>query len=340
MINETLKFNEFGKNIFFTGANSGIGLCAAIKLLKSKNYLYIPVKSKERKDLFIKKLRNYFDESYLNIYLTIFEDIDLANLEKITKLRNYFKKNNVIFDVIILNAGMQYTGALYPKVSKQGIELTFAVNHLSHFYLIKILSTLIKDSSESRIIITSSDVHNPKSSGGNIGKKAGLNNLNNFKDEIMGEFKNFNADRSYKNSKLCNILFAKELSNRLNIRKRKISVITWAPGLVFPENDLGFFRYSSKFNKFGYYLFSTIANILGISEKVNNAGDHLYQITMNKNFNNIQYLHLSNQLISFRKHKLAITKVSKEASNTELAFKLWELSEDLCNSFGTNLIDL
>ena len=56
--------------------------------------------------------------------------------------------------------------------------------------------------------------------------------------------------------------------------------------------------------------------------------------------NDIQYLHLSNQLISYRKHKLTITEVSKEASNQELSFKLWEISEELCNSFGTNLIDL
>ena len=245
------------------------------------------------------------------------------------------------FDIVILNAGMQYTGALYPKVSKQGVELTFAVNHLAHFYIINILSSFIKDSAESRIIITSSDVHDPKSSGGNIGKKAGLKKLKNFKEEIMGNFKNFNADKLYKNSKLCNILFAKELINQLKIRKRNISVITWAPGLVFPEEDLGFFRYSSKFNKFGYILFSNIANnILGISESVQDAGNLLFQIAMNKDFNNIRYLHLSNKLISFKKHKLSVSNVSEEASDPELASKLWKFSENLCNSFGITLFNL
>ena len=102
---------------------------------------------------------------------------------------------------------------------------------------------------ESRIIITSSDVHNPKSSGGNIGQKAGLNELINFKDEIQVPFKNFSADKSYKNSKLCNILFAKELSKRLSFKKKNISVLSWAPGLVIPDKELGFFRYSQTFNK-------------------------------------------------------------------------------------------
>ena len=157
----------------------------------------------------------------------------------------------------------------------------------------------------------------------------------------MGNFKDFNADKSYKNSKLCNILFAKELSNRLRIKKRKISVITWAPGLVFPDQGLGFFRYSSKFNKSGYIIFSTIASkLLGISESVQDAGSLLYEIAMVKIYNNIDYQHLSNQLISYRKHKLKATDISVEASDPELANKLWEFSVDLCNSFGITPINL
>ena len=334
-------FNNSGKNIFITGANSGIGFYSLINLLKNKNFLCVPIRSKTRKDLFLKNLKKIFDEIYLQKYLTIIENIDLDDLENIDKLGDYLRNKNVLFDIFILNAGLQYTGGLYPKVSKQGIELTFAVNHLSHFYLINILYSLIKDGSESRIIITSSDVHNPKSSGGNIGKKAGLNNLNDFKEKIMGDFKNFNADKSYKDSKLCNILFARELSNRIKLKNKKISILTWAPGLVFPIDDLGFFRYSSKFNKFGYLVFSKIANnILGISESVQNAGYLLSEIAMESKYNNLENMHLSNQLISFRKHKLVFENVSEEASKPELALKLWELSKELCESFGQTSLDL
>ncbi|MDC3168021.1 light-dependent protochlorophyllide oxido-reductase, partial [Prochlorococcus sp. AH-716-D22] len=228
-----------------------------------------------------------------------------------------------------------YTGAFYPKVSKQGIELTFAVNHLAHFYLVNTLITLINNKKESRIIITSSDVHDPKSSGGNVGEKAGLNNLVNFKEEITGKYINFNSDKSYKNSKLCNILFAKELSKRLQTKSSKISVISWAPGLVIPNEDLGFFRYSKKFNIFGYIIFSSIAkNILGISENVENAGKLLSDIVFNNDFNNINYLHLSNKLVFYKKHKLLKSEVSEEARRKVLALKLWNFSEELCRSFG------
>ena len=323
------------KNILITGGNSGIGFHAIINLLKKKNNLYILIKSEVRKKEFLTKIQKYFDSNYLDKYLNIFENCDLSNLKSIEKLQEFFNSQKILLDVIILNAGLQYTGSYYPKVSKQGIELTFAVNHIAHFYLVNVLKEFIREKEESRIIITSSDVHDPKKAGGNVGKKAGLNNLINFKEEVSGEFINFNADRSYKNSKLCNILFAKELSKRLKKSSSKISVITWAPGLVIPNDDLGFFRYSKIYNLFGYIVFSKIAkNILGISESVENAGEKLSKIVTDSNFNSVGYVHLSNKLISFKKHKLLESTVSNEANDSDLALKLWILSEEICRSFG------
>ena len=323
------------KNILITGGNSGIGFFAIINLLKTKNNLYIVIKNDFRKNQFRKTIEKYFDKNYLSKFLNIIENCDLSDLENIEKIKDYLNSKKIFLDVIVLNAGLQYTGSFYPKVSKQGIELTFAVNHLAHFYLVNVLKDFIRDNKESRIIITSSDVHDPKSSGGNIGKKAGLNNLIDFRRKVTGKFLNFNADESYKNSKLCNILFAKELEKKLKISSSKISVITWAPGLVIPSDDSGFFRYSKRFNLSGYFIFSIVAkNILGISESVENAGKILSEIVFDSNFDNIGYVHLSNKLISFKKHKLVESKVSDEANNSELASKLWILSEEICRSFG------
>ncbi len=323
------------KNILITGGNSGIGFFAIINLLKTKNNLYVVIKSELSKNQFLKIIEKYFEKNYIRKYLNIIENCDLSDLENIKKIKDYFKSKKIFLDVIVLNAGLQYTGSFYPKVSKQGVELTFAVNHLAHFYLVNILKDFVRDNEESRIIITSSDVHDPKSSGGNIGKKAGLNNLIDFRMKVTGKFLNFNADESYKNSKLCNILFAKELVKKLKISSSKISVITWTPGLVIPNDDLGFFRYSKRFNLSGYFIFSNVAkNILGISESVENAGKILSEIVFDSNFNNIGYVHLSNKLISFKKHKLVESKVSDEANNSELASKLWILSEEICRSFG------
>ena len=341
MIKDSLIFNEYGKNILITGASSGIGFYSLINLLKKENYLFIPIRSHSRAEELKFKLSYYFDQGHLNKFLNIICDTDFSDLNNIKKIREFIIQKKEKLDVLILNAGIQYTGGLYPKVSKQGIELTFAINHLAHFYLTNILISLINLSVESRIIITSSDVHDPKSSGGNIGQKAGLNNLINFRNEVLTPFNNFSADKSYKNSKLCNILFAKELSKRLSLKKQKISVLTWAPGLVIPENELGFFRYSQPYNKFGYFIFSNSAkNIFGISEGTNNAGNILGDLALDKNYNDSVYTHLSNKLISFKKHKLIECKTSFESNDAELSQKLWKISEELCASFSLRLFDL
>ena len=57
-------------------------------------------------------------------------------------------------------------------------------------------------------------------------------------------------------------------------------------------------------------------------------------IIFNTDFNDIEYLHLSNKLVFYKKHKLLKSKVSEEASKKELALKLWSFSEELCRSFG------
>jgi len=60
----------------------------------------------------------------------------------------------------------------------------------------------------------------------------------------------------------------------------------------------------------------------------------LSEIVFDSNLNNIGYGHLSNKLISFKKHKLVESNVSDEANSAELATKLWILSEEICRSFG------
>ena len=60
MTNNSSIFNKFGKTIFITGANSGIGFYSTIKFLETENYLYVPIRSKRRKDSFINKLRKFY----------------------------------------------------------------------------------------------------------------------------------------------------------------------------------------------------------------------------------------------------------------------------------------
>tara|TARA_Y100001968_G_scaffold7008_1_gene6076 strand:- start:165 stop:1013 length:849 start_codon:yes stop_codon:yes gene_type:complete len=268
-----------------------------------------------------------------NIYTPL---MDLSDLNSIDDFCSKVKKQGCKIDVLILNAGIQYTGSKKPWRSTQGFELTFAVNHLSHFYLTQNLLPLINKSNDSKIIITSSEVHNPMSPGGRVGAKASLGNL--FGLESGGGFEmidgnQFNADKAYKDSKLCNILFAKELSNRLKKKSLPISVLAWAPGLVISRDSKGFFRYSRKYNQLGQILFSSIArDLLRITTSNEKAGLLLSELVCSSKYNRADFNFYSNKLVSLGEFVFEKTNISEEAQIEGLPNRLWELSKSLIDN--------
>ena len=84
--------NGNGKNILITGASSGIGFYALVKLLKKENYLFIPIRSSSRVQDLKSKLRNYFNDEYLNKFLNFICDTDFSDLNNIYKIRDFIIK--------------------------------------------------------------------------------------------------------------------------------------------------------------------------------------------------------------------------------------------------------
>ena len=320
-------------SIFITGGSSGIGYQAVLKLISLGHNIILPCKSLSRANEVLTNIFNQFTFELTekgNIYTPI---MDLSDLNSIDSLCLELKKKRLNIDILILNAGLQYTGSKAPMRSKQGYELTFAVNHLSHFYLTTNLLPFIKKSNDSKIIITSSEVHNPNSSGGRVGAKASLGNLlglSSGKGFDMIDGNKFNADKAYKDSKLCNILFAKELSKRLKRARLPISVIAWAPGLVISRNSQGFFRYSRKYNQLGQILFASLArDLLRITTSNEKAGMLLTDLVCSLKYNKSKFYYYSNKIISPGKFIFEKTNISEEAQRDGLSDNLWELSKSL-----------
>ena len=305
-------------NIFITGASSGIGFQATLKLISFGHNVILPCKNILRAN---ETLTNIFNQLPFNLSKkgNIYNPImDLSDLNSIDSLCVDVRKRRLNIDILILNAGLQYTGSKIPKRSAQGIELTFAVNHLSHFYLTQNLLPFISNNKYSKIIITSSEVHNPMSSGGKVGAKASLGNLSGLTSGSgfeMIDGSQFNADKAYKDSKLCNILFAKELSKRLKKISLGIPVIAWAPGLVISRNSQGFFRYSRNYNP--------------SNEK---AGMLLSELVYSSKYNENDFNYYSNKIISLGKFVFEKTNISEEAQKEGLSNKLWELSKSLISN--------
>ena len=107
--------NDSGKNILITGASSGIGFYALVNLLKKENHLYIPVRSFIRGQDLKLKLGNFFNNDFLNKFLNLIVDTDFSDLKNIYKIREFIIEKKKTIDVLILNAGIQYTGGYILK---------------------------------------------------------------------------------------------------------------------------------------------------------------------------------------------------------------------------------
>lgn len=96
-----------------------------------------------------------------------------------------------------------------------------------------------------RIVVTASEVHDPQSPGGKQGEKATLGDLTGLERDgrffEMVDGNPFNADKAYKDSKLCNVLFTRELQRRLDANPATSGIVAncFSPGLIV---STGLFR--------------------------------------------------------------------------------------------------
>ena len=110
------------RRVLITGASSGIGLEAAKILLARGDALTVVCRNAERAELTRTALSG-------SVEICI---ADLADLASVAKAIEQLRHHQMPFDALVLNAGLQYAGHGSPRWSAQGIELTFAVNHLAH----------------------------------------------------------------------------------------------------------------------------------------------------------------------------------------------------------------
>jgi NAD(P)-dependent dehydrogenase (short-subunit alcohol dehydrogenase family) len=121
---------------------------------------------------------------------------DFAWLAEVRRLADELLGRYERIDVLVNNAGAMPGRR---RLSGDGFELTFAVNHLAPFLLTNLLLDRLRESAPARVVTTSSVAHT-----------GGLIDL----DDLQGE-RRWTGMRAYSNSKLANILFTRELARRL-----------------------------------------------------------------------------------------------------------------------------
>lgn len=200
----SIPMNE--KIILITGATNGIGLVTARELAKMGAQIVIVSRSAEKCAQVTEEIKRETGNTNIE-YIAA----DLSTHAGTQKVAHEFKKRHTRLDVLLNNAGAYFTSR---QLSADGIEMTWALNHLSYFILTVLLLDTLKASGPARIVNVSSDSHR--------------NGKINF-DDLQME-KSYAPLAAYSQSKLANILFTYELARKLE--GSKVTTNALHPGLV------------------------------------------------------------------------------------------------------------
>jgi len=199
-----------------TGGNSGIGKSVAFGLAKMGATVVVVSRNKEKGQTAITDIMEKSGNKNVELM-----QADMSSQDSIHQLADEFKARHEKLHLLINNAGVYLTKR---TESEDGLESTFAINHLGPFLLTSLLLDILKASSPSRIVNVTSDAHK----GANI----------HF-DDLQGE-KRFSGWQAYGQSKLAMILFTHELAKRLE--GTGVTVNSAHPGVVrtnFAKNNGG-----------------------------------------------------------------------------------------------------
>ena len=197
-----------GKQVLLTGATNGIGLAAAVELARRGAKLAIVARSREKAQEAVGRIKAATPGAIVAVL-----EADLASQASVRKLAAEALERYPKLDVLVNNAGAINTNR---RLTEEGIELTWAVNHLAPFLLTTLLEDRLKASAPARVITTSSDAHQ----GAHIP----------FEDLAGERSYGLQGFERYGQSKLANILFTRELARRLE--GTGVTAYCYHPGLV------------------------------------------------------------------------------------------------------------
>lgn len=179
------------KTVLVTGGNTGIGLETAAALAGKGAEVVLTSRDAAKGQAAVDTIKDRFPDATITAM-----ELDLSKLKDVRRFASEFAERHPKLHVLVNNAGLMLSNR---SVTEDGYEQTFQVNHLGPFLLTNLLLPNVKAAAPSRIINVASAAHR----GGRL------------------TFDDLHAERGYRGmsvygtSKLCNILFTRELARRL-----------------------------------------------------------------------------------------------------------------------------
>jgi len=181
-----------GKTVVITGGTSGIGEVAAVALAKMGARIVLVARDRSRGDATLARLHDSAPGIAHSVHFA-----ELLRLAEMKRVSAEIADHESRIDVLINNAGALFATR---RLTEDGLECTFALNHMAYFVMTEGLRERLLASGPARIINTASTAHQ----GATL----------DFDD--LQSAKSFRATKAYGRSKLCNILFTRELARRLH----------------------------------------------------------------------------------------------------------------------------
>ena len=278
-----------GKTVVITGATSGIGNVAAETLAKMGARIVVVARDRSRGNATVARLSSIAPGVAHSLYFA-----DFLHLSEVKRVAAEIAHREPPIDVLINNAGALFSTR---QTTGDGLERTFALNHMAYFVLTEGLRGRLLAAGDARIINTASEAH----------RNATLD----FDD--LQSTKGYGGRKAYGRSKLYNILFTRELARRL--RGTGVTANCLHPGFVA--------------TRFGDQSGGLISSLIGLAK--------FFAIAPEKGAETIVYLTTSREVAEITGqyfYKCHLTTPARSAQDDRSALVLWQRSAALADFPG------
>ena len=278
-----------GKIVIVTGANAGIGLCTVTDLAKRGATIVMACRDMRKGEKALEKAKA--ESSSEDILLM---HLDLSSLDSVRNFAKEFLSKYSKLNILINNAGVM--ACPYMK-TKDGFEMQIGTNHFGHFVLTNLLLKALANGAPARVVNVSSSAH-------------WMFAKMDFED-INYEKRSYDKMGAYGQSKLANVLFSKELHNK--VKDHGITTYSLHPGWISTE----LVRHDTSF-----ILINVIVGSLYARTPVQGAQTSIY-CAVEEGLEKHSGGYFSNCTLS---------TASADGRNDGYAKKLWELSEEITDT--------